>query len=176
MGTSFCPSCHQKRVVEFGERRWGHLAARCPLDPLPGTAIAIQTFGDFLGSSVSSRTRRCSGIFLIIRDYGWSEQDRRRRRIHHPSHTQRLIPLTLRHPMIPSTPTCKIVRDALRTVHLTSIKGVVAPGRDASRLCGCRFPHRVGPVTARPERLVFTLAILPLRLKQRHGRPQHYCH
>jgi len=32
----FCPSCHQKRVVEFGEwlcMEWGHLAARCPQIP-----------------------------------------------------------------------------------------------------------------------------------------------
>ncbi|MBU1745161.1 MAG: transposase [Proteobacteria bacterium] len=29
--------------------RWGHLAARCPLDPVPGAVIAVQTFGDFLG-------------------------------------------------------------------------------------------------------------------------------
>ncbi|MFH1081440.1 MAG: transposase [Pseudomonadota bacterium] len=89
----FCPSCHQKRVVEFGEwlcmdvlkkvphrhfvfsipkilrryclydRRLLSDLSRCAWEslkvfirqavpekhPIPGTAIAIQTFGDFLG-------------------------------------------------------------------------------------------------------------------------------
>ena len=34
----FCLSCHQKRVVEFGEK-----------NPIPGPVIAIQVFGDLLG-------------------------------------------------------------------------------------------------------------------------------